>query len=466
LKTGKQKNIFIFEELKKFLKMSKMVKTIRKPDIFSNVIPIYYLSKFTGLSPLSLTYPHDQQKSDTVKMKTSIFGVLCNLFVLMWITGDQCYMLLTNHMNFTGEKTNYVMDFESVIYTIRAVSSLIMSLTRIRKEMYKNLYNIFVVDNLLDTKCHILTRNEKFLWIQLISLIPIAFIIYAADILVMNSNFSLRMLCGLSIYGCSFIRSVTIMQFVNLAFLMRQKFKILNSYLVCPENNTQHRTGNNLLEILLKTPRFRNEDNWKDDALQMEAFYQALNRRQYSNIIMQDSTCISIQISWVHKEKLRFRALRIIWEVLCDISTSVNSMYGLQILLCVVSAFIKITANLSYSIISLYTNVYASANFYRDDLLPIILALSEFLQLFWIAASCSATSEEANRSLTLLQKLLLLPEIHLATAAEIQLFLHEVRERKLNFTAWDVFTINYSLLGSTVGAIATYLVILVQMQAN
>jgi hypothetical protein len=88
------------------------------------------------------------------------------------------------------------------------------------------------------------------------------------------------------------------------------------------------------------------------------------------------------------------------------------------------------------------------------------------LQLFWISASCSANSEEANRSVTLLQKLLLLPELHPATAAEIQLFLQQMRDRKPNFTAWDIFTINYSLLGSTVGAIATYLVILVQMQAN
>ena len=458
--------MFIFEELEKFLKMSRRVKTVKKADIFSNIIPIYYLSKFTGLSPLSLVYIHDPQKSDTVKMKTSIFGVVCNLLMLMWITGDQCCMLLTNHMNFAGEKTNYVMDFESVIYTISAVSSLVMSLIRIRKQMHKILYSIFVVDNLLDTKWHILTSNEKFLRIQLMSLTPIAFIIYGADVLVTNSNFSLRMLCGLSIYGCSFIRSVTIMQFVNLVSLLRQKFQILNSYLGSAENPTQNRTDNNQWEILLQTPRFRNEDNWKDDTLQIEAFYQALNRRHYSNILMQESISICIQHSWLQKEKLRFHALRIIWDVLCDTSSSVNSMYGLQILLCIVSAFIKITANLSYSTISLYTNVYANANFYRDDFLPIILALMEFLQLFWIAASCSATSEEANRSVALLQKLLLLPELHPATAAEIQLFLQQVRDRKPKFTAWDVFTINYSLLGSTVGAVATYLVILVQMQAN
>jgi hypothetical protein len=226
------------------------------------------------------------------------------------------------------------------------------------------------------------------------------------------------------------------MQFVNLVSLLKQKFKILNSYLGFAENPTKHKTDNNLLEMLLQTPRLKNDNNWKDDALQIEAFYQALNRRHHSNITIQDSTNICIQnLHLLQNEKLRCRALRIIWDVLCDISSSVNSMYGLQILLFTVSAFIKITANLSYSIISLYTNAYDNANFYRDGLLPIILALMEFLQLSWITATCNASSEEANRSVILLQKLPLLSELHPATAAEIQLFLHQVRDRKPTFTA-------------------------------
>jgi hypothetical protein len=131
-----------------------------------------------------------------------------------------------------------------------------------------------------------------------------------------------------------------------------------------------------------------------------------------------------------------------------------------------VSAFIEITTNLSYSIIYFKVNVFTKEDLYFKVVSPIIWALFQFLLLFWIAASCSADGQEANRSVILLQKLLLQPELHPTTAAEIQLFLQQVRDRKPNFTAWDVFTINYSLLGSTVGAVATYLVILVQMQAN
>jgi hypothetical protein len=78
------------------------------------------------------------------------------------------------------------------------------------------------------------------------------------------------------IYGFTFIQIVTIMQFVNLISLLRQKLKILSTYLASVGNPTETETNSNLWETLLQTHRFTNEDNWKDDALHMEEFYQAL----------------------------------------------------------------------------------------------------------------------------------------------------------------------------------------------
>jgi hypothetical protein len=49
------------------------------------------LSKCTGLAPLSLAYTRDKESRVTVTLKTSLFGVLYNLFLTMWIIGEQCY---------------------------------------------------------------------------------------------------------------------------------------------------------------------------------------------------------------------------------------------------------------------------------------------------------------------------------------------------------------------------------------
>jgi len=468
VKTGEQIKLFKIAKMKKFLQTGKGVRSVKKSDIFSSIIPIYYLSKYTGLAPLSLTYTQDKQGRDGVALKTSVPSFLYTVLLIIVIAAAQFFFLTFyrfDTFNFGTKETKQVLVSDFVLGGISCVAFVAISLTRIRKEMYLLLYKVSVIDTLLGTKTDILRSNEIYMWKQVTSLAFILFILYANDFVSMYSDFNSGF-CLTAAYVYTTMKIVTIMQFVNLVSLLKQKFKILNSYLGFAENPTQYTPDNNLWEILLQTPRFRNEENWKDDALQIDAFYQALNRRYYNNIIMQDSTNISNQNSLLQKEKLRFRALRIIWDLLCDISSSVNSMYGLQILLCIVSAFIETTTNLSYSITSLKENVFTKEKLYFKVVTPIIWALVQFLLLFWIAASCSANSGQANRSVTLLEKLLLLPELHPATAAEIQLFLLQVRDQKPNFTAWDVFTINYSLLGSTVGTIATYLVILVQMQAN
>ena len=421
--------------MKKILQMSKDMRSVKKTDIFDSIIPMYYLSKYTGLAPLSLAYTQDKQGTARVTLKTSIPA---GLYTVLWIVGIAaalCFVLTFYRfytLPFGNTETKQVQVSEFVSRGITCFTSLATSLTRIRKEIDPLLYKISVIDTLLGTKNDILRSNVIYTWMQVISLLSILVIVYANDFVSMYPDF----IIGLSVtvtYVCTTIKIVTIMQFLNLVSLLKQKFQILNSSLGSAENPTQHRTDNNLWEILLQTPRFRN-DNWKDNALQMEALYQALNRRHCSNITMQDSSSTCIQNSWLHKDKLRCRALRIIWDVLCDISSSVNSMYGLQILLCIVSALVEITTNLSYSIIALKINGSTKEGFYLNVVTLIIWALSQFLQLFWIAATCSAACGEANRSVNLLQKLLQ-PELHPATVAEIQLFLHQVMDRKPNLTA-------------------------------
>jgi len=319
--------------MKKFLQMGKGVRSVKKTDIFASIIPIYYLSKCTGLAPLSLAYTHDKQDRDGVTLKTSVPAVLYSVLLIIGIAAAQFFVLTFYRFDtlpFGTKETKQVIVSDFVLCAITGVTSLATALTRTRKEIHSLLYKVSVIDTILGTKTDVLRSNEIYMWIQIISLASILIIVYANDLVSMKSDFNIG-LCVTAIYVCTTIKIVTIMQFVNLVYLLKQKFKILNSYLSSAEIPTQYKTNNNLWEMLLQTPCFRNEDNWKDGALQIEAFYQALNRRHYSNITMQHSTNISNQNSWLHKEKLRFRALRIIWDMLCDISSLVNSMYGLQI---------------------------------------------------------------------------------------------------------------------------------------
>jgi hypothetical protein len=359
--------------------MGNTVRSVRKPDIFASIIPIYYLSKFTGLAPLSMVYSPDKQGRVQVTLKTSVPAVLYTVLLLTWITAVHLFVLTFyrfDTLRIGTKETKHVLVSAFVLREITCVTCLISALTRVRKEINSLLYKVSVIDTLLGTQNNILRNNEINTWIQVTSLATILIIFYTYHFLSFNFHF-IAELCLAATYVCTSIKIVTIIQFANIVSLLRQKIKILNIYIASAENLTQHRPNNNLWQMLLQTPRFRNEDIWKDDALQLEAFYQALNRRHNSNIML-DYTNISIQNSWLRNEKLGFRALRIIWDVLCDISSSVNSMYGLQILLCIASSFIEITTNLSYSIIVLILNDFTNEDLFHKVVTPIIWAIMQF----------------------------------------------------------------------------------------
>ena len=72
---------------------------------------------------------------------------------------------------------------------------------------------------------------------QVTSLVSFLFILYANEFLSMKSDFNIG-LCVTATYVCTTIKIVTIMQFVNLVSLLKQKFKILNRYLGSDENPT------------------------------------------------------------------------------------------------------------------------------------------------------------------------------------------------------------------------------------
>jgi gustatory receptor len=128
-----------------------------------------------------------------------------------------------------------------------------------------------------------------------------------------------------------------------------------------------------------------------------------------------------------------------------------------------VSAFVQVTMNTSHAIILGMEQQENNLKFIHIVISVMCWALTQFFLLFCVTGSCNAASGEANRSAVLLQKLLL-TELHPDTAEEVQLFLQQVSNRKVRFRAWDFFTINYTALGSIVGAITTLLVILVQIQ--
>jgi hypothetical protein len=128
-----------------------------------------------------------------------------------------------------------------------------------------------------------------------------------------------------------------------------------------------------------------------------------------------------------------------------------------------VSVFVDINTDLIYTIALIKEKHIFFLHFIHSASTGMFWGLTQFFLLFCVTGSCNAARDEAKLSAILLQKLLL-TELHPATAEEVQLVLQQVGNRKVRFTAWDFFTINYATLGSIAGGITTLLVIFVQIQ--
>jgi hypothetical protein len=458
VKIEEQMEAMYYRTIGKFFTLDKSVRNFKKTDIYSDIIPIYYLSKCAGLAPVSLAYTRDKGMKVRVTLKTSSSGTIYTAFLLMIICAAQsCVFIFHHKLPFKVERIHLHLS-QVIIMGTASVTSLTITLTRIRKEMNTLLYKLSLLDEIFDTECDIQTGNEKYLWIQIVSLIIIVCITYTTDFLAFNTGLAAWVLC-ITTYICNFINIVTITQFVNLVSLLKQKFLRMNGFLGSVEEPSEHEGESNLWEGLLPTSIFGDDLNFECDTLRINALYRAITRRYYDNI----RNCT--QNYRLHKGTLRFRALRVVYNVLYDISASVNSMYGLQIFLCMVSAFIETTMNISYAATTVKFNPVNRIQFLYSAAFPALWALVHFLELLWITRSCNATSCEANRTVNLLQKLLLLPELHPKSLTEIRLFLQQVSNCKVRFTAGGLFTISYSILGSVVGGIFTLLVILMEIQS-
>ena len=156
--------------MKKFLQIGKGVRSVKTPDIFASIIPIYYLSKCTGLAPLSLVYTHDKQGRGGVTLKTSVPAMLYTVLLIIGIAAAQCFVLTFyrfDSLPFGTEKTKYVLVSEFVVRGISCFTSPTIGLTSIRKETDSLLYKVSVTDTFLGAKNGILKINDIYIYMYM-----------------------------------------------------------------------------------------------------------------------------------------------------------------------------------------------------------------------------------------------------------------------------------------------------------
>ncbi|KAJ9599233.1 hypothetical protein L9F63_010317 [Diploptera punctata] len=144
---------------------------------------------------------------------------------------------------------------------------------------------------------------------------------------------------------------------------------------------------------------------------------------------------------------------------LCETAEFANSFFKLRALLSITCCLLSVVCYCHFCFDHLFIaghklGIYSLADRFNFD---ICARLFPFIKML---SSCTVV---ANRTAVLVHKLLNVvkdPEIR----EELQLFSLQLLHRKVQFTACGFFPLDFTLLYSIIGAVTTYLVILIQFQ--
>ena len=409
-------------------------------NIYSTIKPILFLSTLFGIGPIS----KNQKNNEDNKLQCTLGSKLHNLIVILVTIIISLLIIIYKFLYPKIITTNFL---NMLIFFSMTIAYLILSMKKLGQKFVNITEKIAIFDEFLQLKCKRFSQYKTFILAESIILVSVIIVMLILDILMHIKNDWIWIVNIVFLDVCICLQFVMLTQFFNFVLLIRSFLKEMNLclYNIDGKYITEEQWKSFYDKIFLNTGNFHNDIS-KHNAVYKNCFRCDV---QHSNS--------GRNLYNFHEENIGIRNLRMLTNIIYEFCSSVNDMYGCQILIFSVHAFFEITMNL-YGLTS---------GFIKDGMIlldNIFWPVLYFLILFCITGSCNAASRESYKTSEIIQKLLLNPQIREDSMTEIRHFGEQMKIQKVEFTAHDFFTINFSLLGSMVQAITTLLLIFVQFK--
>ncbi|KDR17365.1 hypothetical protein L798_08332 [Zootermopsis nevadensis] len=437
-------------------------------DIYGAIRPLYYLSKIFGLAPFSFVAEVHPDGLRSNRLKTTYIDVFYSvLIIVISLTASATVLSWRIQNSYATDKHMTIILTDANVFCLNsslALVSVLLGVAFNTRRMTKLVNEISRIDKILLTRPRdVYKKTYIFGVLQVAYLFCTYVLFYYYHSWVWVGELSSKNFKHLPI--SYFIRSVIYVmetQYINLIILFRHRFREINTYLKQIYDNDKGDLVHKIELIYFHNSCALNEVSGPS-ILSQSAYVPITTRR--SNHSRSFETKISIGRYSTSQHQLLL--MTGIHYALCDMADCVNSMYGLQILVDFTVSFITLTTCIYFCIrfiiqIHLQSEISESEGITRAIGISVVWLTLVIIRLVAITASCSATTAEANYTAQVLQRILLEPGLHPHAMRNAQLFLQQVTNRPLHFTAWGFFIINYNLLGSIIATVATYLVILLQ----
>ncbi|RLZ02140.1 Gustatory receptor 4 [Cephus cinctus] len=157
------------------------------------------------------------------------------------------------------------------------------------------------------------------------------------------------------------------------------------------------------------------------------------------------------------------RKLQLVYMTLCEVCLEVSEYYGVPILLAITYCFYSLVYN-AYYVLGPFVMSREEMEFLivLNSISWVVILVSPIAVLAW---SVTKTATEAKRTSGVVHKLL---DSALSREAKIELkqFSLQLLHKNVSFSAFEFFTLDFTLLHSILSAAATYLIILLQFQMS
>jgi len=411
-----------------------MKKLVFRNGIYTVFKPLYYVCKVFGLA--SYSYVADRRNNRV----TTDYGYLNYMFTVIWLivftVGLPVQILELNSYDFA----THTLFISFILYISSSYISGILAVVWIsifkRKLFLEIIENISAVDNKLRFTLQEETYMNRNVMFNIISEIILLTVINCTLIIYNVYQRASEPFYSIIIEIISYIPDICnvliLFQFVNLVFMMKQRYSHLNNRLTY------------LLNGKVKSPTCLNKQNERGSQ----------SHRAVHNVIVTSLYISSAEDIERTPRQTDIHLLRQIYSELYDITCLINDTYGIPILATVCSMLTGVVFSL-YEVL-IYFNVWGG-----EDLTYGVIFMALFLKL---TVFCDTATNKAKSSRILVQKLLLERNCSNECVEELKLFSLQLQAMTSEYTACGFFSLNLRLFTSVVSVIVSYIVILVQIK--
>lgn len=404
-------------------------------DFFSTIRPLFYISRALGLAPFVYVKKTLPGGRISQRFECNSAAFTYSVFVTVLTTFSfSCSIILKATLVYS-EMTSIdrIPDIVLSALSIGCTVSLILSLTKNRNKILRIFFLIQELDSiLLKNPGKYYRKGRVFVIFQLtIAFFFLGFVI-TYDSIIWTLAVGVKNFAYIHLYLDIVIGWIVVIQFMNFVIILRDRFSLLNIHLSRLSNIFGIRNPN-------------------------EGVYQPVLKfikiKQNKSKLTEE---VVLNLNNIH-------------DVLCDTSLLVTSAYEIQLLLTLISTFVSMVTWLYFGLIyfyryvSGYNTLVGVWNLVVSDML---WCLKHLAKLLCITVPCHLANNEMRQTSVMIRKLHFVARHDSGTLAELDRFSQHVSLRQFKFTAFGFLNLDLSLLMSMLGAVATYLVILMQFKIS